>query len=187
MSKKEINTDAKVEKTEASNDLKSELEELKKQLEDLKKLRFSPEEKAAIEIAREEMITDEEIGPCYIDPKYKEDGFFYRITDTTRPGKIQRMLNAGYEIVYHDNAKVGDNTVINSGSLTNAVMINLGGNDVNRPGVLMRIPTERYDKRQKAKAKRIREDSSALYQTMADQSDFGEITIGDTTFTKNLR
>jgi hypothetical protein len=163
---------------------KNELEELRKELESLRKEKreFSDAEKAAIEEARDEMITDDEVGSLYIDDKYKEEGYHYTIVDTTRPGRVNKRIKQGYEIVY-DDLKVGDKTVTNTGSLTGAVTVELGTTYA-CPGVLMRCPIEHYNKRQAAKVRRNRELDSAMLQDSVNKSDFGSITIGDEVYKK---
>jgi hypothetical protein len=164
---------------------KDEIEALRNELKSMReeKKKFSDAAKQAVEEARDDMITDDEVGSLFIDDKYKEEGFHYRIVDSSRPGRVQSLIKRGYEVVYQSGFKVGDKTVTNSGSLTDAVTVELGTTS-SCLGVLMRCPIEHYDKRQKAKARAVRERDAAMYQTAANQSDFGSIQIGDDVFKK---
>jgi hypothetical protein len=190
----EMKEDVKTEatKTELKTDVQLDTQDIKKQLEELQKeihklqaekRSFSNAEKAAIEEARDEMLTDDEVGTLFIDDKYKEDGYFYRIVDTTRPGRVASHIKRGYEVVQDPDLKVGDNTVSKTSNLSSAVMIELGMNKA-CPGVLMRIPTDLYKKRQEAKARAIKESERAMAQDAVNKSQFGEITIGEATYKK---
>jgi len=74
----------------------------------------------------------------------ENDGYSYRIFNdnwTVEPGRIQRALRAGYEIVENqDHSAVGTNE---------------NGSEIK--GVLMRIPNEFYDEDQKLKQKAVDE------------------------------
>jgi hypothetical protein len=178
----------KTSKTENTNDfseLKSELDTLRKELLELRSLKtkLSDSTQQAIEEAREQMLLDDDLGPCYIDPKYKDDeNYHYCITDTTRAGRVQARLKKGYEIVEDPDLKVGANTTYNNGSLGAAVTVELGEGSKSRPGVLMRIPKEKYSARQKAKVQLNREKTESMIQDFANKSDFGAIEIGDQSF-----
>ena len=70
-----------------------------------------------------------------------EDGYQYRVFNDNwkkEPGRIQRAMSAGYELVEHERS--GD-----------TVGTNEDGSEVK--GVLMRIPKELYDQDQKEKQK----------------------------------
>lgn len=191
-----LKSESKSESTDVSKDISTDktildtLKSMQEQLETLRKenkelsSKFTDTEKEAIEQAREEMLTDDDMGPCYVDPIHLEEGYFHRITDTTRPGKMQRMLRIGYEIVYSDKAKIGSDTVNNSSSLTGAVTCNLGGMDKDRLGVLMRLPLEKYNQRQKIKERLNNEATEAALNTASAGAQFGEITIGNKTHFK---
>ena len=183
--KKEIQIEAKqdVPKIDVS-DIKDELDSLRKELEQLRKDKksLSDAEAKAVEEARDDMLTDDEVGALYIDEKYKDPDYHYTICDTSRPGRVNQRIKQGYEIVY-DDIKVGDKTVTNTGSLSGAVTVELG-RTVGCLGVLMRTPLEHYNKRQKAKARRIRETDSAMMQDAVNKSDFGTISIGDDVYRK---
>lgn len=177
----------KTEVLDSVTEFKNELEALRAELKSLReeKKNFSDEVKDAVDAARDEMITDEdEQGTLFIDPKYKEDGYVYRIVDTGRPGRVQSLIKKGYEIVYDEYAKIGDGRVTNVGSLTDAVTTELSVHGASRTGVLMRCPKEHYDKRQAAKVKRTKELDAAMFQTAVNQSDFGSIEIGDDLYKK---
>jgi len=135
--KSEVKTDAlktvNLEATKEINPLDALKDELTKMREELKSLRaakteFSDAEKQAVEDARELMLTDDDIGCLYIDPKYlDEDNYNYTIADSSRAGRIEKRLKQGYEVVYSEDMKVGSQTVSNSSRLTDAVTVKLGG------------------------------------------------------------
>jgi hypothetical protein len=165
--------------------LQAELEKMRAELKDLKatKRELSDAEKKAVEEARDEMLTDDDVGALYIDDRFKEEGYHYTIVDTTRPGRVALRIKQGYEIVENPDLKVGSNTVSNASTLTSAVTVELGKNHACL-GVLMRIPTEKYNKRQQAKVKRNRETDTAMMQSMVNKSDFGSIEIGSDVYKK---
>ena len=100
-----------------------------------------------------------------LDPNYH-----YRIVNDI-PGRIQRFLDAGYEIVPNVD-QIGDKVVDNGSKLGSAVTKKVGGNLV---GVLMRIPLDWYKEDQVAKQEQI----DALELTMRPtDADFGSIQIG---------
>lgn len=180
--------DVKVEKTE-TNALDALQAELQKMREELKQMRtekqnLSDAEKEAVEQARDEMLTDDDVGVLYIDPKYKEEGYHYTICDTSRAGRLEKRIKQGYEVVHDESLKIGNQSVSSASSLSSAVTVELGGDKGSRPGVLMRTPIEHYNKRQKAKAVRNQELTASLMQDMANKSDFGSIEIGSDIFKK---
>jgi hypothetical protein len=186
MSKKIEDSKIEAVKTESVDlsSFKDELESLRAELIKLRedKKSFSNAEKAAIEEARDEMITDDELGVLYIPEKYKQEGYHTRVVDSTRPGRVASLIKRGYEIVY-DDEKIGDKTVTNTGSLTGAMTVELGTTKACL-GILMRCPLEHYNKRQKHKAKRIREDDASMFQDAANKSDFGSIQVGEEVYKK---
>lgn len=173
--KKELPAQEAVDMSEVAKELLA----LRKELETLKteKKAYSDAEKAAIEAAREDMLTDEEEGDLYIDEKYNENGYTYRIVDSSRPNRINSLIKKGYEIQYEDGAEIGDKVVGKAHSLTSAVTVELGKSK-SKLGIRMRIPTELYEKRQKLKAKRIKDEMEMTVQNAVGKSQFGEITIG---------
>lgn len=179
-------SDKTVEATDTISEVAKELLALRKELESLKKEKksFSDAEKAAIEEAREDMLTDDEVGQLYIDEKYKEEGYSYRIVDSTRPGRVQQMIKKGYEIVEDSSMSIGQNIAGRSSTLASAVTVELGIHKGSCLGVLMRIPKDQYDKRQTAKVRKNRELNEAMMQNMVDKSDFGTITIGESLYKK---
>lgn len=184
--KSNIKKDSKLESQESNIDMAKELEALKKELVEIRqeaKKNFSDSEKKAIEEARDEMLTDDELGYLYIDEKYKEEGYTYRIVDVDRPYRVQSLMKKGYEIVYSDSTRVGDKTTYNPSNLSSMVQVNLGINSP-RNGVLMKIPTDLYDRRQQAKVRRNRELNASLMQDMVNKSDFGTIEIGSDVYKK---
>ena len=186
--KKVKEVEATVSKVETTglDALQAELQKMREELKELRteKKSLSDAEKAAIEQARDEMLTDDDVGVLYIDPKYIEEGYNYTICDSTRAGRIEKRIKQGYEIVYDESMQIGSRTVSKTHSLTSAVTVELGGDKGSRLGVLMRCPKDHYDKRQKAKVRRNKEMTANLMQDMANKSDFGSIEIGSDVFKK---
>lgn len=170
-------------------DLNAVLDTIKELKEELKKVkeenkRFSESEKKAIEEAREEMITDEDEGPCYLDPKYKMEGYYYRATDLTRPNIIEKRLRQGYEIArYSDTTDMEKSSSYDKTSLTDAITLQLGTTR-DCPGVWMRTPLENFQKRQRAKERKNRQNLDEAVNSGSAGAQFGEITIGDNTHFK---
>lgn len=79
----------------------------------------------------------------------KDPNYFYRWVKDL-PGRIQRFLDGGYEIVNHD-AQVGQRTV-DSGSRLGTAITRLDGSNTL---VLMRIPLEWYKEDQERKQAEI--------------------------------
>lgn len=171
--------------TTSITDLATQLAALQAELVELRKEKkaLSDAEKKAVEEAREEMITDDDIGTLYIDSQFKEDGFTYRIVDSTRRGRVEKLKKLGYEIV-EDSTQIGADTVSKTHNLGSAVTVPLGGDRHDRLGVLMRIPTDKYNKRQVAKVKRNREQTGSLMQDLVNKSSFGSIEYGSDSYTK---
>jgi hypothetical protein len=178
------------ENTQSTVDTQAEMLKVLKDLQDkVVKLeeenkRFSEKEKVAIEEAREEMITDEDIGPLWLDPKYKMEGYHYRATDLTRPDKLQKRLREGYEIArYSDVTDLTKSAVHERSNLTDAITVQLGTTR-DTSGVWMRIPLEKYNKRQQVKERKNREITEAYLGDASNGAQFGEITIGSQTHYK---
>lgn len=188
--KKEASLD--VNKTEGTTEMSTSdakallqtLDSLKKEIEELKKHKreFSDAEKMAVEAAQAEMATDEyDAGPCYLDPNLKMEGYHYRATDLTKRGILEKRLKQGYEIArYSDTTSLDASNSIEKSSLTDAITIHLGNDLVERPGVWMRIPKEKYDARQKAKAEANRRNTQDIIDSGSAGAEFGHIEIGNT-------
>jgi len=91
----------------------------------------------------------------------KEPGFEYRIAKDS-PGRIDELMEAGYEIVTH-SAEVGDKRVGTPTSEGSPVKVSLGRGET---GYLMRQKKEWYDEDQAAKEAEIK----AREESMIDQA-----------------
>lgn len=80
----------------------------------------------------------------------KDPNYFYRFVKDV-PGRVQRFIDGGYEIVNQDNAQVGQRTVDSGSRLGTAITRNDGAFVL----VLMRIPLEWYNEDQEAKQREI--------------------------------
>lgn len=178
----------KVEDVKAvdTHDLAAQLAALQVELAEMRKEKkaLSDAEKKAVEDARDMMITDEDPGILFIDDRYKEEGYHYRIVDSTRVGRVERLKKIGYEVVEHEDFKIGASTVTNSTHLGAAVTHQIGGERSDRLGILMRIPLDRYNKRQEAKVRRNQEQTGDLLQQNVNNSSFGSIEFGSDTYKK---
>lgn len=86
----------------------------------------------------------------------KDPNYFYRWVKDL-PGRIQRFIDAGYDIVNHDT-QVGQR-VVDSGSRLGSAVTRLDGANTL---VLMRIPLEWYNEDQEAKARELDAQEDAL-------------------------
>lgn len=80
----------------------------------------------------------------------QDPNYYYRWVNDT-PGRIQRFLDGGYEIVNHDT-DVGDRMVDSGSKIGTAVTRQVGGAI---QAYLMRIPLEWYNEDQEAKMEQI--------------------------------
>ena len=87
----------------------------------------------------------------------KVPGFEYRVANDT-PGRIDTLLEAGYEIVTH-GAEVGDKRVGTPSPEGSPVKISVGGG---KQGYLMRQKDEWYDEDQKRKQDAIDETEASM-------------------------
>src|SRR3990167_2564154 len=99
----------------------------------------------------------------------KDPNYFYRWVNDT-PGRIDRFLQAGYEVVNHE-AEVGEKTVDRASKLGSAVTMVRGSATL----VLMRIPLEWYNEDQAAKQEEI--DSLEASMRAEAEADYGILTI----------
>jgi hypothetical protein len=106
--------------------------------------------------------------------KNKDEGYVYRYVNANLendPDRIERMKEAGYELVSRDVAgKLGDNRVDNSTPIGSTASISVGQGT---RAVLMRIRKDWYDEDQSVKQREI----AALEQTMKSESkaDYGKL------------
>jgi len=100
----------------------------------------------------------------------KDPNYEYRWVNDT-PGRIQRFMDGGWEVVNHDT-EVGGEAVDKGSRLGSAVTKSVGGI---MTAVLMRIPKEWYDEDQVAKQEAIK----ALEETMKQKAnaDYGSLTV----------
>ncbi len=80
----------------------------------------------------------------------KDPNFEYRWVNDT-PGRLQRFMDGGWEVVT-DDLQVGQKSVDSPSKLGSAITKNVGRSTV---GVLMRVPKEWYDEDQMAKQDKV--------------------------------
>ena len=105
----------------------------------------------------------------------QDPNYVYRwvLDDPKRPGRLQRFLDGGYEVVTDTN-EIGQNTVDRGKKLGSAITRPDGGSTL----VLMRILKEWYDEDQEAKAERIAAtEKSMLAEAMEDEGRYGTVTV----------
>lgn len=101
----------------------------------------------------------------------KDPNFVYRwVIDS--PGRIQRFVEGGYEVVQED-LEVGQKTV-DRGSKLGSAVTKAGGSG--QTLVLMRIPKEWYDEDQLAKQAQI-DALEATMKSEAEQGNYGSVQI----------
>ena len=107
-----------------------------------------------------------------ITVKGKDPAFEYRIVRDA-PGRLDKFLDAGYEVVTHE-AKVGDPRVGTPAAEGSPVKISMGGGE---QGYLMRIPKEWYEEDQKAKQDEIdARETQMIRRHKQDHYGIAEIT-----------
>lgn len=129
---------------------------------------------------REEMITDDYVGPLYVEDKYKREGYHRHIADGSRRGWISQLIKMGYSIV-QDDTKIGNNSVASVNSIDSAVRVFLSTNEKEPSGILMEIPDELYTRRKEREARAAKEQLNMIGKTNIS-SQVGEVTIGGETF-----
>lgn len=100
----------------------------------------------------------------------KDPNYVYRFVNDT-PGRIQRFLEGGWEIVNHES-ELGQKTVDSGTRLGSAVTKMVGGTVT---AVAMRIPKEWYDEDQAAKQAQI--DAHEASMKAEAEADYGVLTI----------
>lgn len=78
-------------------------------------------------------------GKLYIDEKYLEKGFHYRIVND-EPGEVARRKQQGYEVVQSTDTTVGEGVTKSSSQGVVSVTVDRGGTK----GILMKMPNDIY-------------------------------------------
>jgi hypothetical protein len=103
----------------------------------------------------------------------KEDGYVYRVVND-QPGRIEDLLERGYEIVTKDKVvREGDRRVDDPSSLGSVTSFSLGKGD---HGVVMRQKKEWYDEDQRSKNAKNDELDRGMKDTANQASDYGSLT-----------
>lgn len=103
--------------------------------------------------------------------KNKEPGFHYHIVKE-KPGRIDKFLAAGYEIVTHE-VSVGDVKIGTPGQEGSPVKMPLGRGEV---GYLMRQPNEFYEEDQAAKQAEVKAREETMISKRSDGT-YGSIEV----------
>jgi hypothetical protein len=117
---------------------------------------------------------DNNQGGLYIDPKYKEKGYIYRIVNDT-PGRVKHLQNLGYEIVQGD-MKVGSGTQNDTTPLGSAITLD-AGKSKSQPALVMRISEEDYELRQEIKAEDNKEKTLGILNDTGIPTQYGEVNL----------
>ena len=94
------------------------------------------------------------------------------------PGRVERFLKAGYEVVQDNNVQVGEKGVVdNNIALGSGARKNVGRTRAGEgtTAVLMEIPKELYDEDQKAKQTKVDESDRVLKRNIRENDFYGEI------------
>lgn len=92
--------------------------------------------------------------------KGKDDNYVYRWVNDER-GRVQRMIEAGYDVVQDEDVKVGDDNVLTTtGNSTSMTVNSVHGTQ----GILMRIRKEFYEEDRAAQARKIDRSEEALFR-----------------------
>lgn len=102
----------------------------------------------------------------------KDPDFEYRIVKD-KPGRIDRFLRGGYEIVQQAGLQVGDDTANKVSAEGSPAQIDLGRGE---KGYLMRIPKEWYEEDQQAKEQELKSREETMVDTRADGR-YGKVEI----------
>ncbi len=106
----------------------------------------------------------------------KQPGFEYRFVNVVSD-RVQRFMDAGYELVSQDEAgAIGDTRVDTSSGTSHIVEKGVG---LGQKAVLMKIPSEFYEEDQKAKQKRVDEIEATMKQE-AKRDRYGKIEVSST-------
>ena len=105
----------------------------------------------------------------------QDPNYVYRwvLDDPKRPGRLQRFLDGGYEVVTDTN-EIGQNTVDRGKKLGSAITRPDGSSTL----VLMRILKEWYDQDQAEKADRITDLEETMVSDVKADGGYGEMRIG---------
>ncbi len=112
--------------------------------------------------------------------KGKEDGFEYYIA-LDNPGRVEELIDRGYEHVKNADVKVGDKRGDSTASLGANATVQMGGG---RLGYVMRIKKEWYDEDQAAKAAEVDSTEAAMRREKrsaknpSEDGVYGEVQIG---------
>lgn len=107
-----------------------------------------------------------------VNAKDKDPDFVYRIANDAKPGRVDELLEAGYEVCT-GQVRVGDKRVATPGAEGSPVQVNLGRGE---KGYLMRQRKEWYDEDQQAKQQAIAEQEQDMIRR-AKQEHYGNIEI----------
>jgi len=104
----------------------------------------------------------------------QEDGYVYRVVNDGNIGRVDDLLERGYEIVPKDKVqREGDRRVDDASSLGSATSYSLGRGD---KGVVMRIRKDWNDEDQASKNARNDELERGMKDTANKASDYGTLT-----------
>ena len=90
----------------------------------------------------------------------QDPNYVYRFVNSSIPGRIQRFIDGGYDVVPNEDVVVGDN-VVDRGTALGSATSRAGGGGVIL--VLMRILREWYEEDQAAKQESIDELEQAQF------------------------
>lgn len=108
--------------------------------------------------------------------KYPARPGYFRKVFNDMDDNIQRRIEDGYAIVQDSDIQSGDRIAGRDSQMGTPASKNVGGGV---KGVLMEIPMEWYEERQKAKQDKITADELAMRRNKADvEGSYGDLKIG---------
>jgi hypothetical protein len=102
--------------------------------------------------------TIQNVGPHYIDPKFKKPGFFYCLVGNL-PGQVEYYQRLGYEVVKDEDIKIGQEKPSNSHALGAAVTVQ---SKCGQLMVLMKLPNELKEKLDKHIENAVKEKNASM-------------------------
>ena len=134
-------------------------------MRDRKELDAQRPKRVPIHEQRDQMSTDQRPG-------------FVRRWVNDVPGRVEKFLRGGYEVVRDDEVKVGDGGVTDSNiALGTGARKNVGRtrSEDNTQAVLMEIPKELYEEDQKAKQAVVDATDKVLKRNIRENDFYGDV------------
>ncbi len=105
----------------------------------------------------------------------KDPNFVYRVVNDVDDGdRVQRFIDAGYEIVNSDSVTVGDRRIGNPSSIDSVARVSVGGG---KKGIVMRQKREWYEEDQARKAAEIDATEQSIQKPDSGKGMYGNMSF----------